>query len=120
MNNMVDVEVKNAYADCWMDDLKVAYELRNLDFRASAPVSKQEAISIMSKYVSGGYNEFTPELLNFLPDDSKVTIAREGSVCIYFNSEELNGSSTMQDTLPTLLRADDFDYNGNEYRIWWD
>jgi hypothetical protein len=118
----VNEEVKRAYSDCWMNNRKEANKLRNLDFRASESVSKSDAIDILNKYVPGGYNEFSSELLNSLPDDSKVTIAREGSVCIYVSSEELSKSSKMQQLLYKALQADEFDFDKDigQYRIWWD
>jgi hypothetical protein len=123
MNKIVSEEVKRAYSDLWMDNHKEAYKIRSLGFRASEPVSKDETIRIFNKYVPRGYNEFCSELLENLPDDSKVTIAREGSVCIYVSSEELNNkSSKMQDLLYRVLQADEFHFNedSGEYRIWWD
>jgi hypothetical protein len=121
MNKIVDAEVKSAYSDCWMKDRKAASKLRNLDFRASEPVSKKEAIRIINKYVPE-YNEFTSELLDFLPDDSEIGIAREGSVCIYVTSEELSDSPALQKNLCKALEADEFDYDedNDEWRIWWD
>lgn len=90
---------------------------RNLDFRASASVSRDEAIAILKEAITNGYNEFVPELLEKLPPDARVTIAREGSVCVYVNGT-LPPDSAYQDS----LKADEMDYNAarHETRIWWD
>jgi len=58
--------------------------------------------------------------LDYLPDDSSVVIAREGSVCLYVVSEELNASPKLQQMLKRSLRADEFDCSDGEFRIWWD
>lgn len=111
-NTAVDDEVKMAYADCHMGWEKGS-KLRNLDFRASNPVSVEEAISIMTKWVPG-YNGFYPQLLKYLPKNAKVTIAREGSVCIY-----VTGAKVTQ-KIATKMDADEFDSQGQSYRLWWD
>lgn len=121
MNEKVYQEVKNAYADCWLNWVEGS-KLRNLDFRASESVSKAEAKDIFSRYVPGGYNAFASELIDHLPEDSEITIAREGSVCIYVRSQELNASDHMQKLVASALDCDEFSYDAdaNEYRIWWD
>ena len=79
-------EVMEAYADCWdykdesdWDDVSAR---RNLHFKASSYLSRDEAVKIMKEAVPG-YNVFEPELLELLPEDCEVLIAREGSVCVY-------------------------------------
>lgn len=85
---------------------------RNLNWRASAPVTRDEAIAIMQE-TCPSYNEFKPSLLRKLPADAMVTLAREGSVCIYVDkvSPATAGS----------LKADEFGgKQGGLCRIWWD
>lgn len=90
---------------------------RNLDFRASASVSRDEAIAILKEAITNGCNEFEPELLEKLPPDARVTIAREGSVCVY-----VNGTIPTDSDYRDSLKADELDYYPakNETRIWWD
>ena len=75
--------------------------------------SKKEAMDIMKKALGGGYNEFRPELIDKLPADAKIQIAREGSVCLYVKTTgKLSKAS---------LKADELDNIGNGvYRVWWD
>jgi hypothetical protein len=93
-----------------------------LDFACSVLLPKHEAWDVLNKYVQS-YNAFTPDLLDHLPEDSMVRIAREGSVCLYVRSNELNSFS--EDELESLvfrdMGADECQYNNKgEYRIWWD
>lgn len=118
----LEQEVKNAYADCWMDDWNKAEKIRNLDFRASKALPKEKAKDLFFKYVES-YNAFAPELLDYLPDDSLIQIAREGSVCIYVSSPALQKLSVKQlNKLQQDLDAYELDYDedNEEYRIWWD
>ena len=164
----VEQEVLNAYADCGLideklDELlpewskgdrrmteaeqKIYYDvepefmkMRDLHFRASRAVKPETAYKIM-KRACPGYNEFDCELIKLFPDDCKIVIAREGSVCLYIKPGEQK--------LPTCkaLKADEYDvlkedhrhkcsrwsedydnangadeYGGykGEVRIWWD
>lgn len=119
----IEKEVSKAYADCWgQKNFTETEYTRNLNFRASSPVSREEAFNLLEKYVPGGYNAFVPKMVNKLPIDSSITIAREGSVCLYVSSNELNKSQELLDKLQKFLEADEFDYyeDKNEYRIWWD
>ena len=107
----VEREAIEAYCDCnsnlpWEETSK----RRNLNFKASESISVLEAVAIMSKAVPD-YNAFSPDLLTYLPKGSLVTIAREASVCVY--------------VAPALkeikaMRADEWNTDGNETRIWWD
>jgi len=104
-----------AYADC--DDSipsGEAMRLRNLSFRALFPVTRDEAVKIMGKCVPS-YNEFAPRLLKKLPEDAQVTLAREGSVCIYVKGR-------LPESLKEAMKEDEFDYDPttNETRVWWD
>lgn len=105
--------VKWTYVDCWMKDFQVASKLRNLDTKAQYAVSRQEAYDIVSEFITG-YNAFTPKLILQLPEDSKITIAREGSVCLYVETEE-----PLTDLVENGF-CDELDYDGKEYRLWWD
>ena len=104
-------EVVEAYCDCnsplpWEE----ASKRRNLNFRASEPVSVLDAVKIMRKAVPN-YNSFEPDLLTHLPKGSQVTIARDASVCIYVTPalKEIKA-----------MGADEWNTDGNETRIWWD
>lgn len=110
----VDQEVKFAYADCWMGNSRKAEKVRDLNFRASGYLSKKNAIKILGKYVQG-YNSFDYEALEYLPDDSKICIAREGSVCLYVQTDK-----KITNRLRNKMNADELDEVDGEYRIWWD
>jgi hypothetical protein len=108
---IVHEETRLAYADCHMD-WETGSKLCNLSFRASHPVSRDEAIKIFGEFVTS-YNEFGPELLKVLPEDAQVTIARQCSVCIYVKGKIKKSAK---------LKCDEFDYypESDETRIWWD
>eukprot|EP01129_Flabellula_baltica_P004276 TRINITY_DN1474_c0_g1_i1.p1 TRINITY_DN1474_c0_g1~~TRINITY_DN1474_c0_g1_i1.p1 ORF type:complete len:135 (-),score=26.44 TRINITY_DN1474_c0_g1_i1:31-435(-) len=74
-----------------LEEVKEAYsnESPNLSFLSSQPVTRDEAIAIMEEAVPG-YNDFQPELLRHLNEDSTLYIAREGSVCVYVVGEILD------------------------------
>jgi hypothetical protein len=112
MNETVLKEVKRAYADCRLGVRGM--KIRNLDFKASEPVSVEDAIEILDK-AHVYYNAFKPSLLKNLPPDAMVRIAREGSVCLY-----LSGFKFRKEMLD-VMGADEFDDMGNgEYRMWFD
>jgi len=106
-------EVKRAYADC-DESVPNGYDIRSLMFRASHPVTRDEAIEIMGECVPS-YNEFKPRLLEVLPEKAKITLAREYSVCVYVKGK-------LPPSLKTALRADEFFYDPekSETRVWWD
>lgn len=101
-------EVVTAYCDCSDSNGE-----RNLSFLASEAVDPKTAAEIMTKACPDGYNNFEAELLTLFPDDAKIWIAREGSVCIYVESAS---------KLPTRkqLQADEYDVKNGRLRIWWD
>ena len=117
MNAKVLKEVKRAYNE----------ETFNLEFRASEPVNKYDAVKIMAKALGckpdeDGYNDFRPELLNRLPEDARVWLAREYSVCVYFYTE-----TELPESFQDTMRADEFGLTDSgdgvlvpEYRLWWD
>lgn len=87
----VSKQVSEAYADCWdffpeRDGYGKAWEAvekrRNLEFLATKWLPRDEAKWVLQQWVKG-YNEFTPDLLDNLPPEALVRIAREGSVAIY-------------------------------------
>lgn len=113
-------EIQFAYADCWMANQNLSYELRCLDFCSSKFLSKEQAKYLFSKYVKS-YNEFKPELLDYLPDDTQVKIAREGSVCVYVASKTLDSFSVAErNELRKVMKLDEFSKYNNEHRLWWD
>ncbi len=113
--------VRKAYADCTDYDRLTgaatpkAMSTRNINFRSAQPVGRDEAIAIMAAAIPDGYNEFDARLLWALPISSQVTIAREGSVCIYVKGQ-------LPEELAFALRADELSYDptADETRIWWD
>jgi hypothetical protein len=123
MNKQVENEVKSAYADCWMKDEKEGYAQRNLSFRASDGVSIDEAIALCKKYIKG-YNDFVPSCLKplkKLDPDGLVYIAREGSVCVYFETGAEELTDREEEMFRLNMKADEFDNMGDGvYRIWWD
>jgi hypothetical protein len=109
-------EVKKAYADC--NDprpFEVTMGIRNLNFKASEPVPRDIAIAILKESVPQGYNNFEAELLQHLPEDCIVTIAREGSVCIYVHGNPVEMPSG------EMMSADECDtVEPHIVRYWWD
>jgi hypothetical protein len=100
----------------------VAYneDTRQLDFRAVSPVSVDVAVSIMCEALGvkeneEGYNDFSPSMLQKLPKNSQIILAREGSVCVY-----------VKGNIPNIVDADEHKYIENHYpfrditRFWWD
>lgn len=125
MNKTVLTETKEAYVDSDPKlDWSVASARRNLEFRASEKVSVDEAVNIMTKALRlkspniEGYNAFRPESLKKLPLGSEVTLAREGSVCVYVTLPE--GVDVNLRQLATAMDADECDREGSQIRIWWD
>ena len=117
MNKIVLNETKVAYADSNLP-WEVGCKLRNLNFKASRPVSIDDAVEIMrlslglKRETECGYNEFAPSLLRKLPEGSTVTLGRAGSVCVYVHTDEhIDGGALM---------ADECDQRPNGWRLWWD
>jgi hypothetical protein len=111
-------EVSTAYCDCGDMPFNVAMNKRNLNFKASKAVSVSDAIEIFKAAHVLGYNEFKPALLKKLPENAKVTIAREGSVCNYV---KIPKNTPVLKNLPKKMLADEFDeQKNNVWRIWWD
>ena len=113
MNEKVKSEVMAAYKDCWSTGED--WSDRQLRFYASEFVSKADAIAILNECLpDGGYNEFTPELLNAFSDGALFQIAREYSVCLYVrdNTNVLSKED---------LKADEMsEQDDHTTRIWWD
>lgn len=117
MNKTVLNEVKVAYADSTLP-WDVGCKLRNLDFKASQPVSIDDAVKIMTialglkSETHCGYNEFAPALLRKLPKGSMVTLAREGSVAVYVHTQMFVDGKE--------LHADECDERPDGWRLWYD
>jgi hypothetical protein len=121
LNPILLRDVRNAYSDC-----NGTKHERNLNFRASDWVSIDEAVELMDIALGkmGGYNNFRPELLERLPGDPQIILARENSVCVYVVSLVTLDECVIKD----LLKADEchlktIDFDGQKisaYRIWWD
>jgi hypothetical protein len=106
----IESEVMEAYCDCRLP-WEEAANRRNLGFKASAPVGRDEAAKIASKAIPGGYNAFEAELLAKLPKESQITFAREGSVCVYVTPPVREIKA---------MGADEWDTDNGVTRIWWD
>lgn len=104
-------EVMTAYCDCRLP-FEQAASRRNLNFRASQAVTRDQAIEILTdaKVI---YNDFRPELLKKFPVDCRIVIAREMSVAIY-----VQGGGRLPSA--SAVHADERDQVGNETRYWWD
>jgi hypothetical protein len=110
IENQIRAEVERAYCDAripWGQ----AKDRRQLMFKASMPVAKGEAIRIMRAMVPGGYNGFDADLLAMLPPQSRVTLAREYSVCVYV---------TPPVKPIAAMKASEWDTKDGVTRIWWD
>lgn len=114
MNNTeVEKETVQAYCDCNPAvPSEVGYKNRNLNFRASAAVSRDEAFEIMEKAIVSGYNEFDADLIKKFPKDAEFVLAREGSVCLYVKGQKLPSAAK--------VKADEKSFNGSLTRYWWD
>ncbi len=115
LSSPIAAAIMLAFADCNLTDEREGYAKRNLAFRAPGPLDPIEAADVMREAVPHGYNEFHADLLALLPADAQVTIAREGSVCIYVSGE-------LSKALADTLKADEYDYDPTtgESRLWWD
>jgi hypothetical protein len=110
-------EVLQAYYDCWSDEpWSLRESKRNLEFRASESVDRNSAKEILHLALGGGYNDFTPDLLDYLPEDCEITIAREGSVCLYVKNLPPDAKPHKK------LLCNEWNYiqHTGETRIWWD
>jgi hypothetical protein len=116
-------ETKLAYCDSTMPWEK-AVKYRNLSFRASKPVEVMEAVKIMTSALGlkhcdeNGYNEFSPSQLGLLPVGSMVTLAREGSVCVYVT---LPQGAQFTEKQSRDMKADEYHIEPDgTIRLWWD
>lgn len=85
----------------------------NTRWKDTTLLNKKQALDILTQALPNGYNEFKPQIIDKLPADSKIQIAREGSVCLYVTT------STKPNRIS--LKADELDeVQPSVYRIWWD
>jgi len=90
-----------------------AYDGSNTMWKNTTMFSKTDAMNIMKQALPDGYNDFTPQLIDKLPADAKIQIAREGSVCLYVKTTTKLSKAS--------LKADELDQvEPGLYRIWWD
>lgn len=115
MNTKIKTEVKRAYNEA----------TRQLNFRASKPVSVNDAVIIMTDALEiknetvKGYNNFSPSLLRNLPDNTKVTLAREGSVCVYVHLPK--GAKLGEHFAHSHMLVDEYHLQeSGTIRLWWD
>ena len=132
MNKKVLTETKRAYGDSQQFPNTIegqcqeqkAYKTRNLDWRASAPVSVTDAVEIMKVALcvpsvdTDAYNNFKPRLLEMMPEGTKVILAREGSVCAYV---KLPKGQTIDAHTQRAMMIDEFHPQADgTIRLWWD
>ncbi len=78
------------------------------------PVTARKILAKALAWSGDGYNEFTPDLLDFFPLDSEILIAREYSVCLYVRSNSRLPSASR-------VKADEVDVQEDgSTRYWWD
>lgn len=129
----VKAAVKRAYNE----------ETRQLDFMAESTVTVNEAVEIMTEAlelnneVELGYGNFSPTVLRELPEGSMITLAREGSVCVYVNIPEVFTDVVdrrYKQYVQRYMKADEFGLYSrqnprthygalrpvNSVRLWWD
>ena len=136
-------ETSKAYADCHLG-YDVGIATRNLMYCSEIPLSIDSAIDVFSKYVKS-YNGFKPDVLKYLKEvdeNGKIYIARESSVCVYFETNvdigfndriidfySFYGSIFYGKMLTDELMNIDPTVSGHKwnvktnnfiYRIWWD
>lgn len=132
MNKKVLSATKRAYGDSQQFPNTIegrlkeqkAYKSRNLNFRAPASVSVFDAIEIMRIALCvpvstvDAYNNFRPGYLGMLPTGTKVTLAREGSVCVYVTLPE---GMTIDARTQRAMMVDEFHpQSDGTIRLWWD
>lgn len=99
-------------------------ETRNLHFKASGPMGIDAAVKTMTKALDipnedcEGYNNFKPSFLRFLPKGTKITLAREGSVCVYITPPK--PFAIQQAKLIRAMMIDEWDQCEGTFRLWWD
>ena len=108
-------EVREAYADHWLGWDSGA-DRRQLQYRASFSLSPEVARKAMLLACVYVYNAFTPDVLDKFDKDCRVTIAREGSVCLYVRPGASGRMPCAKAVGADEVRAQD---NG-EVRYWWD
>ena len=98
---------------------------RNLNFKASGAVTIDEAVKIMTEALDvsheamEGYNNFSPQLFRSLPEGTKITLAREGSVCAYIKPPR--GIILQEAKLIRAMMIDEWSKESDgTYRIWFD
>lgn len=90
-----------------------AYNSSDTRWKDTTSFNKRQAMDIMKQALPSGYNEFRPEIIDKLPADAKIQIAREGSVCLYV--------TTSSKPSRVSLKADELhEVQPGVYRIWWD
>ncbi len=111
--------VMAAYADCWTSE-RAGYIQRSLSFRAEGFVPVPVAMQILRLAGVTSYNAFDYKCLKFFNPRCTVSIAREGSVCLYVSRP--NDKIAMP--AARVMLADEMDVVENEdnnvFRYWWD
>lgn len=114
----VESEVVKAYADVTNPDFEAASKIRNLNFRASSFVSRDEAKRILRKWVPY-YNEFDYAHLDKFPKYAKILICREYSVGLYVEKVEGDKLPSAEAVLADYARP--ANCSGVECMYyWWD
>ena len=98
-------EIKIGYADFLFEGEKGKNE-RILHFKATEELTPKQAYEVLKKVVQG-YNSFDAENILGIPENCKVRLAREGSVCLYVKSKEALSESKLRKLT-----------NGEEVDLW--
>lgn len=112
LDQIYEKEIYAVYGDC--NNIGKPHQ-RCLDFKSPKFFKKAQAKSILKKAVHG-YNSFTYSCLDCLPEKAEISIAREGSVCLYIQNCKISRK------MANKMSVDEFDWDAkrNCYRLWWD
>ncbi len=116
-------ETARAYADCTIGG-KEGGKLRNLNFRASAPLRLLEWMECMKRATPEGYNQFNAVRVGRVLAQLGVSLdavfipAREYSVCVYVRADGWLLQHILNNA--AALQADEADIVDGELRLWWD
>ena len=108
-------EVCKTYMDCSKGFKGV--KDRRLDWKANEWVSVDEAIDLLKAAGVNTYNDFDVNCLKALPENSKICIAREGSVCLYLRDVEPHFFTK---DIWNEMFFDEISVKNDEIRLWWD
>lgn len=88
-NGFIRAKIIDAYSDCCDGADSDASGYRCLHF-ISEDITMKLACQYLEEAVPNGYNNFSVDLLEKLPQDWRVMVAREGSVCLYIMGDKFD------------------------------